>query len=310
MHTFVAAIRIVSLSWAGVVCLAAGPADFAVSSGEQTFRLSSAKGSYVALHFLLKTECDSCARHVAEHARRAAELAGVRHVFLKPDDEAAVKRWSDALREQGVAATIYRDADAKLAAEYQIPDGYAFHGETVRYPALVLLGPDGQEVFRRVGKDNMDRVSFDQLAAKVSGLSRPTAVDQYNLGDGGLALAGHDPVSYFEGGKPMAGRKELVSRYRGVVYQFASAENRLKFAEQPAKFVPAYGGWCATAMAEGRKVEVDPYNFKISDGRLLLFYKGWRGNALADWNKDEKELTTRADAAWRKLAPTDRTEKH
>jgi len=53
--------------------------------------------------------------------------------------------------------------DDALAKAYGIPDGYAFHDQVVRYPALLLLDPDGKEVFRYVGKNNGDRVSVDRL---------------------------------------------------------------------------------------------------------------------------------------------------
>jgi len=42
----------------------------------------------------------------------------------------------------------------------------------VHYPATVLLGPDGKEVFRYVGKNNSDRLSFEKLAEKVAELSK------------------------------------------------------------------------------------------------------------------------------------------
>ncbi len=293
------------LSVALAAAALAGPPDFTVESAESKFRLSDARGQFVALHFLMKTECPLCQKHVAETTRRAPELAGLVHVFLKPDSEAEIAAWSSKLREAGIAATIYRDADAKLASAFQIPDGYAFHGESVHYPALVLIGPDGNEVFRYVGKSNADRMPFDALAAKLAELTRSGSVGQYNLSEGALALKGHDPVAYFESGKAEIGRSDLFSQYRGVVYRFATPERRQKFAATPSKYVPTYGGWCATAMAEGRKVEIDPTNFKVTDGRLFLFYKGWLGNALNDWNKDERKLTTQADEHWRKLAPTD-----
>ena len=279
--------------------------DFTVSSGDAIFRLSEARGKFVALHFLLKTECPYCQEYLAATVRRAPELAGVVHVFLKPDSEAEIASWSEKLRTAGIAATIYRDPDARLADEFKIPDGYQFHGQTVHYPALVLLGPDGGELFRYVGKNNTDRFRFDSLMGKVTEFSKNPSVGQYNLPDGSLALKGYDPVAYFESGKAEVGKPDLISRYRGVTYRFATPERRATFAAAPEKYAPAYGGWCATAMAEGRKVEIDPTNFKITNGRLFLFYKGWLGNALNDWNKDEKNLATKADEHWRKIAPSD-----
>ena len=86
------------------------------------------------------------------------------------------------------------------------------------------------------------------------------------------------------------------------MYRFASAASRDKFNVDPTRYLPAYGGWCATAMAKGDKVEIDPKNFKVTNGRLFLFYKGLFGNALNDWNKDEAGLTVMADSHWKELA--------
>lgn len=149
--------------------LAAPPADFTVPRvGEgKPFTLSEAKGRYVALHFLLKTECPICLRHTRDVLKRAAELPDVEQVFLKPDTLEEIRAWAKDLAKD---APIYRDADATLAKQFGIPDGYKFHGQVVHYPALVLLGPDGQEVFRFVGESNRERYTFDQLVAKVKAL--------------------------------------------------------------------------------------------------------------------------------------------
>lgn len=42
------------------VAMAANPNDFTVKSGEKQFRLADAKGKFVALHFLLETDCPYC----------------------------------------------------------------------------------------------------------------------------------------------------------------------------------------------------------------------------------------------------------
>ncbi|MGE0482287.1 MAG: YHS domain-containing (seleno)protein [Phycisphaerae bacterium] len=280
------------------------PADFALKSGQHTFRLSEARGGYVALHFLLKTECPYCAREVRDYAERSTALPGVTHVFIKPDSDAEIAAFAAKLDPAVRESPIYRDADDQLAKAFEIPDGFAFHGTTTHYPALVLLGPDGRELFRHVGRDNADRLAFEQFAARYAEISRTPALGQYNLAKDGVALQGYDPVSYATGA-PKKGDPRLRSDYRGVTYQFADAAHRERFAREPERFAPAYGGWCATAMAEGRKVEVDPLNYKIVDGRLMLFYKGWLGDALKDWNQSEPKLRAEADAAWSKLAPGD-----
>lgn len=278
--------------------------DFTVTSGDKTFRLADARGKYVALHFLLKTECPYCQRTVTEYSRLGPSVAGVVQVFLKPDSDDEIAQWSSKLTDAGIAATIFRDPDAKLAEEFKVPGGYAFHGQTVHFPALVLIGPDGAEVFRHVGKDTTDRLPFEKFAAKVAELSRNPALKEFNLSGSEPAIKGYDPVSYIDSGAAQTGKSEFASAYRGVTYRFASPENRAKFAANPERYLPTYGGWCATAMADGNKVDIDPTNFKVTDGRLFLFYKGWLGNAQNDWNKDEKNLTAKADANWHKIAPS------
>lgn len=283
------------------------PIDFTVSSaaGDKSFHLADARGRFVLVHFLLKTDCPICAKTVRDFVRLAPTVPGVEHVFLKPDSVEDIKNWTKMLGEDSGKVTIYRDEGAKVAALYKIPDGYQFHGQSVHYPAAVLLDRNGVEVFRYVGKSNMDRWKFEDFAARVKALTSNPAVGEYNLGDGTPAIKGYDPVSY-SAGKPQKGREEFTSDYRGVKYVFASSGNQAKFASDPDRYVPAYGGWCATAMADGgRKVDIDPENYKIANGRLLLFYKGWLGDALKGWNKDEGGNFKKANAEWKKIAPSD-----
>jgi len=148
------------------------------ADGERVFRLSEHKGKYVALHFLLKTACPHCIRHTHEVWQRSGELPDVVQVFVKPDTEEEIAKWSVRLGrtfevvESDDLPVIYRDPDARLAKRLEIPFGYKFHGQTVHYPALVLLAPDGSEAYRYVGKNNGDRYTFDQLKAKVAEFSK------------------------------------------------------------------------------------------------------------------------------------------
>lgn len=133
-----------------------------------TFILRKAKGKYIALHFLLKTECPYCIRHTSEYFERANELPNVVQVFIKPDNEQEIKAWANKLKN---AFPIYQDTDAKLADQFNIPSGYKFHGQVVHYPAMVLLNKKGKELFRYVGKNNADRFSFDKLKMKIEELN-------------------------------------------------------------------------------------------------------------------------------------------
>lgn len=164
---------IVLLSWNLVK--AQEPVNFELFSATDKghFVSSEAKGKYIALHFLLKTECPYCLRHTSDYIDKAATLPNVVQIFIKPDKEEEIREWSEKLpADELLKFPIYRDPDAKLADRFNIPGGYQFHGQIVHFPALILLGPDGTEVFRYIGKNNSDRYSFEQLEAKVRELTK------------------------------------------------------------------------------------------------------------------------------------------
>lgn len=174
----------VNLSAAIVFCLlvtacavqADNPQNFKVKSAtdDSTFELSSQKGKTVILHFLLKTECPYCMRYTHEYAKLADKNEDVLHVFLKPDTEEEIKAWIKGLDKKGLSELpkIYRDVDANLADKFRIPDGYKFHGQSVHYPALVILDANGKEQFRYVGKSNSDRMSTRDFEAKLAELKK------------------------------------------------------------------------------------------------------------------------------------------
>jgi YHS domain-containing protein len=134
--------------------------------------------------------------------------------------------------------------------------------------------------------------------AALAQASTATRQKQYNLEDN-TALSGYDPVSYFSG-TPQKGKSSFTYTYLGVKYLFANAANMNTFKSNPARYEPAYGGWCAYAMGtSGEKVEVDPETFKIIDGKLYLFYNAFFTNTLKDWNKDQMNLKKKADENWK-----------
>ncbi len=126
-------------------------------------------------------------------------------------------------------------------------------------------------------------------------------ISHYNLSRG-LALSGYDPVAYFpEGGaKPAKGSKKITATRAGVTYRFSSNGHRDLFNANPTKYEPAYGGWCAYAMAMGSKTDIDPKNFRIQDERLMVFYKGLLGgNTRTKWVAGDVEAQeTAADGGW------------
>lgn len=125
----------------------------------------------------------------------------------------------------------------------------------------------------------------------------------YNLPSSGVALEGYCPVAYFAVNKPVRGKPEYASEYNGVTYYLVSADAKKAFEQDPEKYIPAYGGWCAFGMSISDKFPVDPTNFKIVDGKLLVFLKNKNIDARALWNQgNPHDLVKKADAHWRKVS--------
>jgi len=127
----------------------------------------------------------------------------------------------------------------------------------------------------------------------------------FNLLGESVGLVGFDPVSYFpEGGsQPRKGLISISTEHEGVTYRFATEAHKAAFVKSPAKYVPAYGGWCAWAVgALGKRVDVDPESYMIKDGRLLVFYRDPALDARALFREDEDGLYRRAEANWPALA--------
>jgi len=115
-------------------------------------------------------------------------------------------------------------------------------------------------------------------------------------GTGDIAVSGYDAVSYWEGeGVPVKGSAEHQVNYNGAVYRFASAENAAKFAGEPAKYVPRYGGHCAWAMSRGRLASADPLQYRIVDGALYLNFSA---DVQKMWLEDVSGFIEKAEAQW------------
>ena len=86
-----------------------------------------------------------------------------------------------------------------------------------------------------------------------------------------VVLKGHDPVAYFTVGRPVKGVAEFKYDWDGERYLFANALNRDKFAADPDRYAPRFGGYCTGSMARGVRAEADPEAWIIADGKLYVF---------------------------------------
>jgi len=119
-----------------------------------------------------------------------------------------------------------------------------------------------------------------------------------NVNKEGVLVDGYDVVAYFTDQKPVMGTSDHASTYAGATYWFASAEHKATFDAAPAKYAPAFGGFCAYAVSRKGLRPIDPAVFHFVDGRLFLQHTQ---KAFELFEKDEKGNTVKADRNWPKL---------
>lgn len=111
-----------------------------------------------------------------------------------------------------------------------------------------------------------------------------------------VAIRGYDPVAYFTDGKPVKGSQEFSTEWNGATWQFASAEHLETFKAGPEKYAPAYGGYCAWAVAtKKQKAPTDPAAWSIVDGRLFLNYDK---SIQKKWDADRPGFIKTGDQHW------------
>ena len=115
--------------------------------------------------------------------------------------------------------------------------------------------------------------------------------------DSAGAIKGYDPVAYFSEGRPVKGSAQFAHEWKGATWRFASAANRDRFAAEPEKYAPQYGGYCAYGVASGYAVAVDPAAWSVVEGKLYLNYSlGVRER----WKSDVPGYIRKADENWPK----------
>ena len=136
------------------------------------------------------------------------------------------------------------------------------------------------------------------LALLVFTLSATHAAEINKTLFGGAAIKGYDAVAYFHEGKPQKGQKAVAYEWKGAIWLFASESNKAAFVASPDAFAPQYGGFCAWAVSQGSKADIDPNAWRIVDGKLYLNYSP---AIQSKWEKDIPGLIKQGDANWPKL---------
>ncbi len=116
------------------------------------------------------------------------------------------------------------------------------------------------------------------------------------------AVQGYDVVSYQTGKRPVRGNGNYTANFDGATYQFSSKANLNSFEANPAKYAPAYNGYCAFGASVGKKFIGDPEVWRVVDGKLYL---NLDAGIQDQWLKDVPGRIKSADAQWSKIKDKD-----
>jgi YHS domain-containing protein len=127
-----------------------------------------------------------------------------------------------------------------------------------------------------------------------------------NIDNSNIALSGYSPVSYLDLGLAQRGNKDFKSEYKKVAYYFTSAEQKATFDENPSRYLPQYGGFCAFGVYAGAKFRVDPTKFIVKDDQYYLYLNNVELDAKQLWlaENNHGKLKSVADTNWEKLGKT------
>jgi YHS domain-containing protein len=115
-----------------------------------------------------------------------------------------------------------------------------------------------------------------------------------------LAVSGYDVIAY-RTGTPTEGSAAFTTTFEGATYRFANQANLETFQSDPARFAPAYGGFCAFGVSKGKKFDVDPTAFSVIDDVLYLNYNK---SIQKKWSKKTDKYISKADTNWTDIRST------
>ena len=115
-----------------------------------------------------------------------------------------------------------------------------------------------------------------------------------------LAIKGYSPVSYFENDRAEKGNPEFSATFNQRTYLFTNAEQLARFKADPRRYEPLFPEHCPYNLTLGRQAAIDPENFKIVNGNLLLFHRDEEMDGREMWEShgDDEELLERAKSQY------------
>jgi YHS domain-containing protein len=118
---------------------------------------------------------------------------------------------------------------------------------------------------------------------------------EINMTSGGIAIKGYDPVAYFTEHEPVRGSEQYGYQWKGATWLFVNQAHLDLFKDDPEKYSPKYGGYCAYAVSQDTLADIDPQSWDIVDGKLYL---NLNKQVQGLWRKDMPGYIEKADKYW------------
>ena len=191
------------------------------------------------------------------------------------------------------------ESTAREAPDIQLLPAAAPGRQEPSPPSQWLLPPEKENEMSRTLS-----LSAMVVAAAFATALPAAAEDEYNVSTGitstgaPLGLHGVDAVALTTLNAVAEGDAQYTVVEDGVAYYFASEDSAKKFKANPAMYAPQYGGFCAYAVALGKKFDGDPEYADIVDGKLYLFVNA---EIFEKYKKDSKRILAKAERTWPRI---------
>ena len=119
----------------------------------------------------------------------------------------------------------------------------------------------------------------------------------FSTGEG--AVNGYDVVAYFRQNEAVKGSDSLSYNWQNAKWKFSSQSNLDSFRNNPTRFAPRYGGYCAYGVSGNYKAPTSPDAWTIVNNALYLNYNK---TVQVSWKKEMDQRIRDADKNWQTLA--------
>jgi hypothetical protein len=109
------------------------------------------------------------------------------------------------------------------------------------------------------------------------------------------AVNGYDVVAYFKQQAPVKGADSLSFAWHDADWKFSTRANLDSFRNDPTRYAPKYGGYCAFGVSGNYKAPTSADAWTIINNELYLNYNK---TVQASWKKEMDQRIRDADKNW------------